>query len=66
MLNRSLHFLQHTEDYLDWWMELGHDTCHRTEGYDAEACHQDCRRLETGAFAQTCRRGGGLYKCCIR
>ena len=44
----------------------GYDTCHRTEEYEAEECHQDCLEREKSQFAKECREGGGLYKCCIR
>ena len=66
MLERSEIFLTQTKKFLDNWVELGHDTCHRTHGYDAEQCHQDCQELEKGDFAEQCRKDGGLYKCCIR
>ena len=44
----------------------GYDSCHRTEEYDADQCHQDCLEQERSDFAQECREGGGLFKCCIR
>ena len=66
MLERSEIFLTKTKKFLDNWVELGHDTCHRTHGYDAEQCHQDCKKLEKSDFAEQCRKDGGLYKCCIR
>ena len=66
MLERSQYFLTHTKEFLDNWKELGHCTCHRTHGYDAEQCHQDCQELEKGDFAEQCRKDGGLFKCCIR
>ena len=66
MLDKSLNFLSHTKKFLDNWVELGHDTCHRTFGYDAEKCHQDCKKKEKSVFAKQCRKDGGLFKCCIR
>ena len=66
MLKRSLYFLKHTKKFLNNWVQLGHDTCHRTNGYDAQKCHQDCKKKEKGSFAQQCRKDGGLFKCCIR
>ena len=66
MLKRSLYFLKHTKKFLNNWVQLGHDTCHRTHGYNAEKCHQDCKKKEKGSFAQQCRKDGGLFKCCIR
>ena len=66
MLERSEIFLTQTKKFLDNWVELGHDTCHRTYGYDVEQCHQDCRDLEKSDFAEQCRKDGGLFKCCIR
>ena len=66
MFERSLYFLNNTEKFLANWVELGHDTCHRTHGYDAEQCHQDCKEREKSAFAKDCETKGGLFKCCIR
>ena len=66
MLEKSLNFLSHTNKFLENWIKLGHDTCHRTFGYDAEKCHQDCKKKEKSAFAKQCRKDGGLFKCCIR
>ena len=66
MLKRSLYFLKHTKKFLNNWVQLGHDTCHRTYGYDARKCHQDCKKKEKGSFARQCRKDGGLFKCCIR
>ena len=66
MLKRSLYFLKHTKKFLNNWVQLGHDTCHKTHGYDAQKCHQDCKKKEKGSFAQQCRKDGGLFKCCIR
>ena len=66
MFDRSLYFLNNTEKFLQNWVKLGQDTCHRTHGYDAEKCHRDCKKRETSDFAKQCREDGGLYKCCIR
>ena len=66
MLNRSISFMQDTKTFLKNWRDLGHDTCHKTRGYDAKKCHQDCQKQEQGTFAKKCREGGGFYKCCIR
>ena len=66
MLERSENFLNHTNEFLGNWVLLGHDTCHRTHGYDAEQCHQDCKKLEKSEFAKKCKNDGGLFKCCIR
>ena len=66
MLDRSVYFLNNTEKFLENWVKLGHDTCHKTHGYDAEKCHQDCKERETSDFANQCKKDGGLFKCCIR
>ena len=66
MLKRSIYFLNHTKQFLDNWVELGQDTCHRTHGYDAEKCHMDCKEREKSDFAKDCKTKGGLFKCCIR
>ena len=66
MLRRSIYFLNNTRQFLANWVELGHDTCHRTHGYDAEKCHQDCKEREKSVFAKDCETKGGLFKCCIR
>ena len=66
MANRSRMFLTNTEQFLASWVELGHDTCHRTQGYDVTPCHQDCQQKEKSGFAQQCKKDGGLFKCCIR
>ena len=66
MLRRSLYFFNHTQKFLDNWVELGYDTCHRTHGYDAEKCYQDCKEREKSDFAKECENNGGLFKCCIR
>ena len=66
MANRSRMFLTNTEQFLDSWVELGHDTCHRIQGYDVKPCQQDCKQREKSGFAQQCKKDGGLFKCCIR
>ena len=66
MIDRSTYFLNNTEKFLDNWVKLGQDTCHRTHGYDAEKCYQDCKERESSDFAKQCRKDGGFYKCCIR
>ena len=66
MVQRSKYFLTNTREFLDNWVTLGHDSCHKTDGYDAKKCHQDCKMKEKSDFAKQCRTDGGLYKCCIR
>ena len=67
MTQKAVDFLQKPKVFLKNLVDnLGYDTCHRTEEYDAEQCHQDCQELETSTFAKECREGGGVYKCCIR
>ena len=66
MTNRSYHFLTNNKEFLDNWVKLGHDTCHKIQGYDAEKCHKDCKKLEKSDFAKECKKDGGLFKCCIR
>ena len=66
MLERSEIFLTQTKKFLDNWIELGHDTCHRTHGYDAEKCQEDCKDRGKSDFAKKCEKKGGLFKCCIR
>ena len=66
MVQRSKHFLTNTREFLDNWVRLGHDSCHKTDGYDAEECHQDCKIKGKSDFAKQCKTDGGLYKCCIR
>ena len=66
MTNRSYNFLTKNKEFLDNWIQLGHDTCHKIQGYDAEKCHKDCKKLEKSDFAKECKKDGGLFKCCIR
>ena len=66
MTNRSYNFLTKNKEFLDNWVKLGHDTCHKIQGYDAEKCHKDCKKLEKSDFAKECKKDGGLFKCCIR
>ena len=67
MTQKAVDFLQKPQIFLSNLVETGgYDSCHRTEEYDAEQCYQDCQHQENGDFANTCREGGGLYKCCIR
>ena len=66
MVQRSKHFLTNTREFLDNWVTLGHDSCHKTDGYNAEECHQDCKIKGKSDFAKQCKTDGGLYKCCIR
>ena len=62
-----MEFLQQTATYLTQLRDnLGYDSCHRTLGYDAEACAADCAAAQRGEFARNCAARGGLYKCCIR
>ena len=63
----AVNFMERPKAALDNLVNnLGYDNCHRTEDYDAEQCHQDCLKQEKSQFAKDCRKGGGLYKCCIR
>ena len=63
----AVNFMERPQAALDNLVNnLGYDKCHRTEDYDAEQCHQDCLKQGKSKFAKDCRKGGGLYKCCIR
>ena len=67
MLRRALDFQNHPQRFIDNWVDnLGFDTCHRTQGYNVDKCHKDCKKLEKSKFAKKCARDGGLFKCCIR
>ena len=67
MTQKAVDFLQKPEAFLSNLVrKAGYDSCHRTEEYDADQCHQDCQEQENSNFAVKCREGGGLYKCCIR
>ena len=66
MMSRAVRFLTDTNQFLSDWVNLGQDTCHRTHDYDEQPCYEDCKRRENSKFAQDCKKGGGLYKCCIR
>ena len=67
MTNKAVAFMTKPQSFLTNLVEnAGYDTCHRIKEYDAEQCHQDCQKLEKSNFAETCRKRGGLYKCCIR
>ena len=67
MLNKSLTFLRSPQNFLQTRIDkLGYDTCHRTKGYDAEECYNDCQKLKKSDFAKQCKKDGGLFKCCIR
>ena len=58
--------MKNTQKFLDNWIQLGHDSCHKIEGYNAEKCHHDCNQKQKSDFAKQCRKDGGLFKCCIR
>ena len=67
MPRKALDFMQKPQVFLSNLVrKTGYDSCHRTEEYDADQCHQDCQEQEKSNFAKKCREGGGLYKCCIR
>ena len=66
MFNRSLTFLTNTKKFLRNTVKLGYDTCHRTHGYDANPCYNDCKQHGKTDFARKCKKDGGLFKCCIR
>ena len=67
MTQKAVDFMQRPQAFLDNLVKTaGYDSCHRTEEYDADQCHQDCLEQERSDFAQECREGGGLFKCCIR
>ena len=59
-------FLSDTKQYLLDLETSGYDKCHKVEGYNVDACHQDCQNAEKSDFAKNCEKEGGLYKCCIR
>ena len=63
----AVNFMERPKAALDNLVNnLGYDKCHRTKDYDAKQCHQDCLKQGKSKFAKDCRKGGGLYKCCIR
>ena len=67
MTQTAVDFLQKPTKFLsNLERKTGYDSCHRTQEYDVDQCHQDCEKLENSNFANKCREGGGLYKCCIR
>ena len=67
MTQQAVGFLQKPQVFIDNLANnAGYDSCHRTQEYDADQCHQDCEKQEKSNFAKKCREGGGLYKCCIR
>merc|ERR1712241_1205852 len=67
MTQKAVDFLQNPKVFItDLVKKAGYDTCHRTEEYDADQCHQDCQEQEKSDFARNCTKDGGLYKCCIR
>ena len=67
MTQKAVDFLQNPKVFVtDLVKKAGYDTCHRTEEYDADQCHQDCQEQEKSDFARNCTKDGGLYKCCIR
>ena len=67
MTKKAVGFLQKPKKFLSHLVrKTGYDTCHRTQEYDVDQCHQDCQKQENSNFAKKCREGGGLYKCCIR
>ena len=67
MTQKAVDFLQKPEVFLSNLVRnAGYDSCHRTQEYDADQCHQDCQERENSNFAKKCRDDGGLYKCCIR
>ena len=67
MTQKAVDFLQKPKVFLSKLeRKKGYDSCHRTQEYEADQCHQDCQEQENSNFAVKCREGGGLYKCCIR
>ena len=67
MTQKAVDFLQKPKVFLSKLeRKAGYDSCHRTQEYEADQCHQDCQEQENSNFAVKCREGGGLYKCCIR
>ena len=67
MTQKAVDFLQKPKVFLSKLeRKKGYDSCHRTQEYEADQCHQDCQEQENSNFAVKCRKEGGLYKCCIR
>ena len=54
-----------------WKDTFGFDTVHFTKGnsqpltYSDAPCAKDCLEAEFGRFARSCRRAGGVFKCCM-
>ena len=54
-----------------WKETFGFDTVHFTKGnsqpltYSDAPCAKDCLEAEFGSFARSCRRAGGVFKCCM-
>ena len=67
MTQKAVDFLRKPKVFLSNLVRKdGYDSCHRTQEYDADQCHQKCQKQEESDFAKKCREGGGVYKCCIR
>ena len=67
-INQARDFLQDKQAYLDTHIRpMGYKTCHLlNKSLDASACASDCKRFEHSRFAESCRKRGGFFKCCIR
>ena len=52
-----------------WKKTYGFDHVSLTEGLEGKAnstkCFMNCFRAEQSKFARKCRKGGGLFKCCM-
>ena len=67
MTSKAINFLQNPETFIsDLAKTARYDSCHRTQEYDADQCHQDCQKEESSDFAKKCRKEGSVFKCCIR
>ena len=67
MLDGAKNFLTNTDNYLDNWRNLGHDTCYKITNYDVQPRLNDLVNLELETpFAKDCWNKGGLVKTCIR
>ena len=68
MYDKALKYMSNPKKHLKKLVkDLGYETCHQIEGYDATQCQKDCDKLEKSEFAKDCaKKHKGVFKCCIR
>ncbi|XP_023345130.1 uncharacterized protein LOC111714290 [Eurytemora carolleeae] len=65
--DKAVAYLTNKTDWLNKEKEKGYGSCRDlNSSLDASVCLKDCKDFEKSDFANSCKKDGGFFKCCIR